>query len=158
GVIHRDLKPGNVMLAPSGMVKVLDFGLARSTRGSTGPIALPTFAPTVESDRAAPVPPDESVATTPLGDHSEAWGTPGYMSPEQVRGEPQDGRSDVFAFGCLLYESLVGTRAFEGDTAEERTAAVLDREPEWERLPERASGRLRDLLVRCCEKDPERRP
>jgi len=139
GVIHRDLKPGNVMVTAAGFVKVLDFGLAR--RGT----ARAAKKPGTEWSRVA------ALAT------SHAMGTPGYMSPEQIRGLSQDSRTDVFAFGCVLFECLAGRRAYEGRTAEEVIGAVLTGEPRWSALPDGVPPGLRNLLTRCLEKDPKRR-
>jgi serine/threonine protein kinase/WD40 repeat protein len=131
GVIHRDLKPPNVMIGEDGIVKVLDFGLARSID-----------------------PPAGSPVETKLG---AAVGTPGYMSPEQLRGEVVDKRTDVFAIGCILYECLTGEVAFAGESGAEAAASVLHREPDWERLPPRTPANVRRLLARCLAKDRGRR-
>jgi non-specific serine/threonine protein kinase len=139
GVIHRDLKPGNVMLGPRGIVKVLDFGLARRTE--TMPPAEATEAPTVSR----------------MTDSLDRLGTPGYMSPEQIMGLPLGERSDTFAFGCLLFECLTGARAFEGVLAAQLVAATLLGEPDWQTLPAGTPRELRALLKRCLEKDLLRR-
>ena len=128
GVIHRDLKPSNVMVTPQGQVKVLDFGLAKITAD-----------PGETSDGA-----EELDQTRP----GLTIGTPGYMSPEQVRGLESDRRSDLFAFGCVLFECLTGARAF-GGTPEQAMGRVLLREPSWSALPAEAPAGLRDLLERC---------
>jgi len=140
GVIHRDLKPANVKVTPEGRVKVLDFGLAKAFVGN-GMTDL-SRAPTV----------------TELDTVEGAFlGTPAYMSPEQVRGQPVDKRTDIWAFGCVLYELLTGRRAFPGETSPDTIAAVLEREPEWQALPSSTSARVHDLLHRCLQKDPQRR-
>jgi eukaryotic-like serine/threonine-protein kinase len=140
GIIHRDLKPGNVKVTPEGRVKVLDFGLARSL--------------------AAAISPEESSAPTAIAPQTRAGtilGTPSYMSPEQARGRPVDKRADIWAFGCVLYETLTGARAFEGGTSLDTLAAILNQEPDWRRLPRGTPQEVRKLLERCLEKDPSRR-
>jgi hypothetical protein len=139
GIVHRDLKPGNVMFAADGSVKVLDFGLACESR-PVGPDA-PT-----KADSLTHVTADGTVI-----------GTPGYMSPEQLRGEPVDRRADVFAFGCVLFECLTGKRAFEGPSVAQTVAAVLEREPDLSALPPHTPESVRRLLRRCLAKDPRRR-
>jgi len=132
GVIHRDLKPANVKVTPEGRVKVLDFGLAKAFVGNG--ITDLSRAPTL----------------TELDTVEGAFlGTPAYMSPEQVRGKLVDKRTDIWAFGCVLYELLTGRPAFPGETLPDTIAAVLEREPEWQALPSSTSGRVRDLLHRC---------
>ncbi|HKQ18105.1 MAG TPA: protein kinase [Candidatus Eisenbacteria bacterium] len=139
GIVHRDLKPANVMVSSSGVVKVLDFGIARLVPGGSS------------GDRAS----DET--QTALTQPGRVIGTPAYMSPEQIRGAEQDERTDIFAFGCVLYESLTGTRAFRGATAAEVMASVLFREPNWRALPGTTPPPVRDLLGRCLEKDSSSR-
>ena len=138
GIIHRDLKPANLKVTPEGRVKVLDFGIAK---------ALPEAAP---SSVVA------GGASGTLG--GRAAGTPGYMSPEQARGEDVDQRADIWAYGCLLYELLAGRRAFEGESLSEIIAAVLEREPDWRLLRGETPPELVDLLRRCLEKDRVHRP
>ncbi len=132
GVIHRDLKPGNIMLNERSQVKVLDFGLARGTSGNESHSLWETQPHTV-------------------------IGTPGYMSPEQLRSKPVDKRTDTWAFGCVLYELLTGRRAFAGSTNTEMVAAILEREPDWTALADRTPSRVAELLRHCFEKDPARR-
>jgi len=136
GVIHRDLKPGNVMVAANGLVKVLDFGLAQR-QGSKARTPRRTKA------RALHL--------------SQAMGTPGYMSPEQVLGSSQDHRTDLFAFGSVVFECLAGERAFEGESAEDVIASTLTREPRWSSLPDGLPSRVKDLLAHCLEKDVGKR-
>jgi Tol biopolymer transport system component len=154
GIIHRDLKPANVKLRPDGRVKVLDFGLAKLTGAADGPHgsgagavasgpANPTYSPTMASP-----------AMTRVG---VILGTAAYMSPEQARGRPADKRSDVWAFGCLLYETLTGVRPFVGDDVTSTHAAILERDPSWEKLPRGTPPLIARLLRRCLEKDPRRR-
>jgi serine/threonine protein kinase/Tol biopolymer transport system component len=132
GIVHRDLKPANIKIRPDGSVKLLDFGLATAVgEESAGAVA-----------KAAPM-------TT----QSMIIGTPGYMPPEQARGEKADKRADIWAFGVVLYEMVTGRRLFEGKTPSDTLAAVLTREPDWERAP----AQLRLLLRRCLEKDPRKR-
>jgi Tol biopolymer transport system component len=141
GVIHRDLKPANIKLAPGGAVKVLDFGLAKALDAPSGPQGL--------SDS-----PTEFQAGTRLG---VVLGTLGYMSPEQARGAPLDARTDVWAFGCVLFEILTGRSAFGGDTATDVLAAVVAREPDWDLLPAATPARVVRLIRRCLAKDLRRR-
>jgi serine/threonine protein kinase len=141
GIVHRDLKPANVKVTPEGRVKVLDFGLAKAIQGS-------------EPGH------DFSQSRTIGGAHTMAGhilGTPGYMSPEQARGQEVDQRADIWAFGCLLYELLTGARVFKGDSVQDTIAAVLEREPDWSALPPKAPAKIRELLRRCLEKDTVKR-
>ncbi len=133
GVIHRDLKPGNIKITPEGRVKVLDFGLAK---------------PASEQDASQ----DNTITQA-----GSIIGTPAYMSPEQVRGEPIDRRTDIWSFGCVLYEMLTGKRPFEGKTVSDTIARTLEREPEWQALPQSTPGNIQVLLRRCLEKDPNHR-
>jgi eukaryotic-like serine/threonine-protein kinase len=139
-VIHRDLKPANVKVTPEGRVKVLDFGLAKAFDSDAE-----------QSLQSAPT-------LTSMGTEAgRILGTPTYMSPEQARCKPVDKRTDIWAFGCVLYEMLAGRRAFEGDTASDALAKILEREPDWTVLPAATPARVRELLRRCLEKDVNRR-
>ena len=141
GIIHRDLKPANIKVTSGGRVKVLDFGLAK------------TF-----DDEAAMT--DLAQAATVTGGPTHAGvvlGTAAYMSPEQTRGKPVDKRTDIWAFGCVLYETLAGRRPFVGETMSDVMAGVLEREPNWDALPPQTPARVRQLLGRCLEKDHRRR-
>jgi serine/threonine protein kinase/Tol biopolymer transport system component len=139
GVVHRDLKPANIKITPDGVIKVLDFGLARTTNSPTS----------TDSDG-----PTLTATATREG---VIMGTPGYMSPEQARGEVVDKRADVWAFGCVLFEMLAGSRAFGGDTVSDTLVAILDREPNWASLPDDLPAPLRRVLERCLRKDRKQR-
>jgi serine/threonine protein kinase len=139
GITHRDIKPANVKLTPEGRVKVLDFGLAKTQRAE--PQGDPSQWTTM------------SLGTKP----GIMLGTPAYMSPEQARGQAVDHRTDIWAFGCVLYELLAGTRAFPGDTVPDVMSAVLTRTPDWGALSPSTPEHLRGLLRHCLEKDPDRR-
>ena len=145
GIVHRDLKPANVKVTPEGKVKVLDFGLAKAWTGDPG------------SGSASS---DLSQSPTLAHGSSEAGlilGTAAYMSPEQARGKIVDKRSDVWAFGALLYELLTARRLFDGETVSDVLAAVLMRQPEWAALPAATPRGVRRLLERCLERDPKLR-
>ena len=139
GVVHRDLKPSNIKITPEGKVKVLDFGLAK---------ALQTHEQDVSNS------PTLSMAGTA---HGIILGTAAYMSPEQARGMAIDGRTDVWAFGCVLYEMLTGRQAFRGDMVSDILASVLARDPDLTPFDTRLHPRLKEILQRCLEKDPKRR-
>ena len=141
GVIHRDLKPANIKVTPERQVKVLDFGLAKA------------FAPSEF---------DADLSQTPTVTYDETGeglviGTAAYMSPEQARGQSIDKRTDIWAFGCVLYEMLTGRRAFAGGTKSDTIAAILHREPDWSALPASLPPDIARLLRRCLEKDLARR-
>jgi serine/threonine protein kinase len=141
GIIHRDLKPANIKLTGEGKVKILDFGLAKAFQGemSAGDISK---SPTL-TDRMTGV--------------GVILGTAAYMSPEQAKGKPVDKRTDIWAFGCVLFECLTGRRAFEGETVTETLASVLRGEPDWDALPAATPGITRSLLRQCLQRDPARR-
>lgn len=151
GVIHRDLKPSNVRIGPDGRVRVLDFGLARpadagAASGSTGHSSHPL--------------PTQQATDPSLSLHSSAGlvvGTPGYMPPEQARGEPVDARCDIFALGCILFECLSGRRAFPARAGRFQPIALLDREADWSQLPDTVPRRVRELLRGCLERTRENR-
>ena len=139
GIIHRDLKPANINITPGGVVKVLDFGLAKAVKG----------------DGSRPDDLDEGpTGGTQVG---VVMGTAAYMSPEQARGLSVDKRTDIWAFGCVLYEMVTGRVTFAGDTASDSIAKILGREPDWSALPAGTPAPIRRLLLRCLAKDPKRR-
>jgi serine/threonine-protein kinase len=146
-IIHRDLKPANIKVRDEGTVKVLDFGLAKLTEaggGGAGAAGEAEYAVTNSPTITTPA------MMTGIG---TILGTAAYMSPEQAKGRPADRRSDVWAFGAVLYEMLTGTRAFEGEDVSDTLAAVLRAEPDWTALPPDVSLPIRTLLKRCLEKD-----
>ena len=138
GIIHRDLKPANIKVTPDGTVKVLDFGLAKA------------LDPLMSTSSDANNSPTLSIHATQAG---VILGTAAYMSPEQARGRPVDKRSDVWSFGCVLFEMLSGTRAFDGEDATEIIAAVVKMPPDWAALPADVPAPLVTLIRRCLEKD-----
>jgi len=133
GIIHRDIKPGNIKITTDGRVKVLDFGLAK---------------PSITENKSP------NIAITQPG---RIVGTPAYMSPEQARGTPTDHRTDIWSFGCLMYEMLTGILPFEGETATDTVARILEREPDWQALPHNIPSNISVLLRRCLEKNPRQR-
>jgi len=141
GIIHRDLKPANVMLSPEGKVKVLDFGLAKAWQPVEGDPDL-THSPTLPGQ---------------MTEGGVLLGTVGYMSPEQARGKPVDNRTDIWAFGCVLYQMLTGQKAFQGETVTDTLAAVVTFEPDWEKLPDTTPPAVQHLLRRCLQKAVNRR-
>ena len=141
GRVHRDLKPGNIKINPDGLVKLLDFGLATTAEESVG---------TDDKDHT------RSLMTSPMR-AGAIVGTPAYMSPEHARGSPVDKRTDIWAFGAVLYEMLTGKPAFAGETANQILEAVSGTEPDWSALPGSTPARIRRLLRRCLERDRKQR-
>jgi Tol biopolymer transport system component/predicted Ser/Thr protein kinase len=141
GIIHRDLKPGNIMISRECRVKILDFGLAK---------AYPAEMAVVDVNGSETI-------TAPMTTSGVIMGTAAYMSPEQARSHRVDKRTDIWAFGCVLYECLCGKRAFEGETASDTLAHVLKGEPDWEALPRETPPVVTFLLRRCFQKDTKRR-
>ena len=147
GIVHRDLKPANVKVTPDGKVKVLDFGLAKA-------LALEGASATAEASGPSTSPTFTTPAMTQAG---MIMGTAAYMSPEQARGKAVDKRSDIWAFGVVLFEMLTGQRVFQGETVSDIMAATLRQEIDWSALPPTTPANVRQLLRRCLERDPKRR-
>src|SRR6185436_9139889 len=142
GIIHRDLKPANVKIRPDGMVKVLDFGLAKALE------------PSPQSSASAMMSPTMSIRGTEAG---LILGTAAYMSPEQARGKPADRRADIWAFGVVLFEMLAGRGPFDDGDVSELIAGILKSEPAWQALPADTPHTVQRLLRRCLQKDPRQR-
>jgi serine/threonine-protein kinase len=142
GIVHRDLKPSNIKITPQGRVKVLDLGLAKAMDVKSEDSRDMSDSPTLQLDETRP---------------GVIVGTIEFMSPEQARGKPVDKRTDVWAFGCVLFEMLSGRRAFSGETPSDILAGILTREPDWKALPPSTPPRVRELLERCLQKDANRR-
>jgi serine/threonine protein kinase/tetratricopeptide (TPR) repeat protein len=138
GIAHRDIKPANIKVTPDGRVKVLDFGLAKSSAES----------------QTRTIDDEPTVAMTAPG---IVLGTPAYMSPEQIRGETVDARTDIWAFGCVMYELLSGQRAFASSAIGDVIASILMSDPDWTSLPADTPASIRDLLRRCLDKEAHRR-
>ncbi len=141
GIIHRDLKPSNIKLTPEGKVKILDFGLAKAL-----------YKHSAEEDLS-----QSQNASDSMTDTGVILGTAAYMSPEQARGKPQDKRTDIWAFGCILYECLTCKQPFRGETVTDTLAAVISAEPDWNALPKDTPGRVGDVIRHCLQKDPDHR-
>ena len=144
GIIHRDLKPENIKVRTDGTVKVLDFGLAKALDPISAATADVTASPTI-------------TAPALMTGAGMIVGTAAYMSPEQARGKEVDRRTDVWAFGCVLFEMITGRRVFPGATVSDTIAAVLAQSPDWTALPPATPPRVRHVLARCFEKDPKQR-
>ena len=140
GIIHRDLKPANIKITADGVVKVLDFGLAKAASEDASGPDLKQSPNTIGSTRDGAI-----------------RGTAAYMSPEQARGKPVDKRTDLWAFGCVLYEMLTSRPAFAGETISDTIARILERDPDWRALPAATPPSVTRLLRRCLSKDPKRR-
>jgi serine/threonine-protein kinase len=145
GIIHRDLKPGNIRVTPDGVVKVLDFGLAKALDPATGDRSGESAGDLVNSP----------TITSPAGvtQAGSILGTAAYMSPEQAKGHAADKRSDIWAFGCVLYEMLTSRRAFAGDDVLETLAAIVRDEPDYAAIPSDVPAAVRELIARCLAKD-----
>jgi serine/threonine protein kinase/Tol biopolymer transport system component len=141
GIVHRDLKPANVKITPDGNVKVLDFGLAKAIEADSSSTDIQN-SPTI------------SRLATQAG---IILGTAAYMSPEQAKAKPVDRRTDIWAFGCVLFEMLTGKRPFEGETVSDALAAVIRAEPDWSLLPVNTPRTIRNLVQRCLKKDSRQR-
>lgn len=141
GIVHRDLKPANIKITNNDAVKILDFGLAKALEGDAGSLDI-SSSPTI------------SRMATQAG---IILGTAAYMSPEQAKGKSVDRRTDIWAFGCVLYEMLSGKMTFSGETVTDTLAAIIKSEPDWTALPANTPQAIRTLLQRCLKKDPRQR-
>ena len=142
GIVHRDLKPGNIKISSAGNVKVLDFGLAKHA----SIVGVGSGSSSVDMTQSPTMMPSATRAGIILG-------TAAYMSPEQARGLAVDHRTDIWAFGCVLFEMLTGRQLFVGETVTDVFAAILSREPEWSALPDATPPALHRLLRRCLARD-----
>ncbi len=142
-IVHRDLKPANIKVTPDGVVKVLDFGLAKAYGG--------------DQESSGPYRSDSPTLMIHATEQGVILGTAAYMSPEQARGKALDKRADIWAFGVVLFEMLTGRGLFYGETTTDTLAAVMTREPDWASLPASTPAAVRRLLARCLERDPKKR-
>ena len=142
GIVHRDLKPDNVKIASDGTLKLIDFGIAKNSGGTSNP------------SPDAPTTPMSPMAVTAEGTF---MGTPVYMSPEQARGQMVDQRTDIWSYGCCLYEALTGGLPFKGDTIADTVGNILKSEPDWSDIPVDTPQEIRSLLRRCLEKEARKR-
>ena len=146
GIIHRDLKPANIKIDTDDVVKILDFGLARADEGSSS-TGMSFDGPTIHQDNPQPPPTMEGMIL----------GTAAYMSPEQARGRRVDKRTDIWAFGVILYEMITGASPFQGETATDSIGAVLHKDIDLSRLPSETTNNVRHVLTRCLERDKNKR-
>src|SRR5687767_8774227 len=149
GIVHRDLKPANIKVTADDKVKVLDFGLAKTAEAESSNVSLsmsPTMAPGALTG-----------ATSGATQAGVIMGTAAYMSPEQARGRVVDRRTDIWAFGVVLFRMLTGGAIFDGETVTDTLARILEREPEWEKLPPETPAPLRQLMQRCLTKNQKNR-